>query len=244
MKNVLITGGAGGIGSAITRAFAEHGYFVYIVDVDTQRSAALVDELGSNRCCALSLDVTDPTCLQEYAASRKDELALNHIVTLAGRALEDEWRPFSEQEPDVFLQSVRLNLLGHMNTVHAFLPALRRGEGDRSVVMISSVNASGCFGLPAYSAAKAGLTGFMNSMVEELGREGIRINTVSPGTVRTVATEAEPKDFDRLLQGAALNRFATTADVATAVYSVCDQLTALTGHELVLDAGQSRMHVH
>lgn len=243
MKKVLITGAAGGIGSAITRAFAEQGYFVYMVDTDTARSAALVSELGAHRCRALPLDVTDPACLREFAA-REDALALSHIVTLAGRALEDEWRPFSEQDPDCFLQSVRLNLLGHMNTVHAFLPALRRGEGDRSVVMISSVNASECFGLPAYSAAKAGLSGFMNAMVKELGQEGIRINTVSPGTVRTQATEAEPKDFDRLLQGAALNRFATADDVAAAVYSVCEQLTSMTGHELVLDAGQSRMHTY
>lgn len=244
MKNVLITGGAGGIGSAITKAFVEHGYFVYIADIDEKRSAALVSRLGSHRCQALQLDVTDPAALQDCCAALGGDFALNHIVTLAGRALEDEWLPFSRQSADTAERSVKLNLLGHINTVHAFLPALRRGEGDRAVTMISSINAAESFGLPAYSAAKAGLLGFMSALVSELGSEGIRINVVSPGTVVTPATQTEPKDFDRLLQGSALNRFTTADDVANAVYSVCDLFTSMTGHNLVLDAGQSLMHIH
>lgn len=244
MKNVLVTGGAGGIGSSISKTFMDHGYFVYIVDTDTEASAKLVRECGSDRCCAVSLDVTDPAAIRSYCASLPEDFALTHIVTLAGRALENEWLPFHEQDLDSAERSVKLNLLGHINVIHSFLPFLRKAEGDRSIVMISSINASEHYGLPVYSAAKSGLYGFMNGIVGELGKDGIRINTVSPGTVMTPATMTEPKDFDKLLQGAALNHFASTDDVAAAVYSVCTVFHSMTGHNLILDAGQSVTHTH
>lgn len=242
MKNVLVTGGAGGIGSSISKAFMDNGYFVYIVDTDREAAGRLEVEYGADHCRAVDLDVTDPAAIRAYCASLGDDFSLNHIVTLAGRALEGEWLPFQQQSLETAQRSVQLNLLGHINIIHAFLPFLKKGEGERSILMVSSINASEHFGLPVYSAAKAGLCGFMNGIVGELGREGIRINTVSPGTVLTPATEAEPKDFNRLLKGAALDRFATADDVANTVFSVCTVFHGMTGHNLILDAGQSVMH--
>lgn len=242
MKSVLVTGGAGGIGSSISKTFIEHGYFVYILDTDTEKSAALVAEHGANHCCAVNLDVTDPKSIQAYCSSLGDEFALNHIITLAGRALEGEWLPFQEQTLDTAERSVKLNLLGHINVIHSFLPFLLKSEGERSIVMVSSINAVENFGLPVYSAAKSGLYGFMNGIVGELGKAGVRINTISPGTVVTPATETEPKDFDKLLEGAALDRFATAEDVANAVFSVCTVFRSMTGQNLIIDAGQIITH--
>ncbi len=244
MKNVLVTGGAGGIGSSISKTFIDHGCFVYILDTDTERSAQLVDQYGADHCCAINLDVTEAKSIQDYCASLGEDFTRNHIVTLAGRALDGEWLPFQEQTLDTAERSVKLNLLGHINVIHSFLPFLRKGEGERSIVMVSSINAVENFGLPVYSAAKSGLYGFMNGIVGELGKDGIRINTISPGTVITPATETEPKDFDKLLEGAALDRFATAEDIASAVFSVCTVFRSMTGQNLIIDAGQIITHTY
>lgn len=242
MKHVLVTGGAGGIGSSISKIFIDHGYFVHIVDTDLAQAQRFVAQYGADRCRAIGLDVTDTRAMADFCAHLDDSFALHHIITLAGRALEDEWKPFEAQSLDTVARSVELNLLGHINVIHSFLPFLKRTEGDRSILMVSSINAAESFGLPAYSAAKSGLYGFMNGIAGELGKQGIRINTVSPGTVVTPATEGEPKDFSKLLETSALNTFATTEDVANAVFSVCTAIHSMTGQNLVIDAGQSITH--
>lgn len=242
MKNVLVTGGAGGIGSSIVKAFIKSGYFVYIVDTDVNGSKELVAQCGKEHCCAANLDVTDTDAIKNFIASLGDNITFNHIVTLAGRALEGEWLPFGEQSLQTVEKSVKLNLLGHINIIHAFLPLLKKADGDRSILMISTINASQNFGLPAYSAAKSGLYGLMNGIVGELGEMGIRINTVSPGTVLSPATEKEPKNFDKLLKTTAINKFATSDEVADVVVSVCDRFISITGQNIIIDAGQSKTH--
>ena len=242
MKHVLVTGGAGGIGSAIVKAFIENGCFVYIVDTDAVAAEALAAQYGAEWCEAVVLDVTDAEAIARYTATLGGEFVLDHIVTLAGRALAGEWELFEEQSLETIQGSIQLNLLGHIQIVHAFLPYLKRGEGDKSVALISSINAMENFGLPVYSAAKAGLAGFMYGVMGEFGKAGIRINTISPGTVITPATQNEPKDFEKLLDTTALHRFVTAEDVAQLVYAVCNDFVSMTGQNVVLDAGQSKIH--
>lgn len=242
MKHVLVTGGAGGIGSAIVKTFIENGCFVYIADTDADAARVLAAQYGAEVCEAVVLDVTDAAAIARYTATLDDTFVLDHIVTLAGRALEGEWEPFEAQSLETIEGSLRLNLLGHIQIVHAFLPYLKRAAGDKSVALISSINAMEHFGLPAYSAAKAGLAGFMHGVLGEFGKDGIRINTISPGTVITPATQSEPKDFDKLLATTAMHRFVTAADVAKLVFAVCNDFVGMTGQNVVLDAGQSKIH--
>lgn len=242
MKNILVTGGAGGIGSEIVKKFADSGYFVYFVDNDAENANKLVKKIGKDKCEFVELDVTNVEELQSYVKKLKKSFCINHIVTLAGRALPNEWKPFEEQQLDEIERSVHLNLLGHINVVHCFLPCLKKAKGDKSILMVSSINATDCFGLPAYSASKSGLYGFMNATVSEFGQMSIRINVLSPGTVVTQATKKEPKDFGTLLKGTAINKFATSADVAELAYHMCHTFVTMTGQNQVLDAGQTKMH--
>ncbi len=97
--------------------------------------------------------------------------------------------------------------------------------------------------MPAYSAAKAGLTGLMHGLVVPLGRDGIRVNVVAPGTIRTPRTERiwghVDGHFERLEAGTALGRLGTPEDVARAYLAVIALLTHVTGTVLVVDGGQS-----
>ncbi len=242
MKNVLITGGAGGIGREIVKKFINNGYFVYVVDNDNKSMQKLIELFGNSKFEAVNLDVTDIEAIIKYRDSLKDDLAFSYVITLAGRALDGDWKPFEEQSPYDIKKSIELNLLGHLNIIHAFLPLVKRAEGDKAILTVSSINGTDSFGLPAYSSAKLGLYGFTNAITCEFGALGIRINTLSPGTVKTDATEREPKDFSSLLKGTALGRFATREEVADLAYHVCNTFTAMTGQNIVIDAGQTKKH--
>ncbi len=241
MKEVLITGGAGGIGREIVAAMLARGFKVHVIDTDEVAGARLAEQYGHDRVRLYHVDVTDPEALTALAASVSQEMALDHIITLAGRALAEEWQGFAASPMSAIDRSVTLNLAGHLQTIHAFLPLMKK-EGDRSVLLVSSINALSDFGLPIYSAAKAGLVGFVNSSVGELGARGIRVNAILPGTVVTEATMTEPKDFEKLLSTTALGRFVPAAEVAKCVAAVTCDLCSMTGQSLVLDAGQSKKH--
>jgi 3-oxoacyl-[acyl-carrier protein] reductase len=96
--------------------------------------------------------------------------------------------------------------------------------------------------MPAYSAAKAGLVGMMHGLVRPLGAEGIRVNTIAPGTIRTPRTERiwahVPGHFERLADSTALGRLGEPRDVARAYRALALELTHVSGEVLVVDGGQ------
>jgi NAD(P)-dependent dehydrogenase (short-subunit alcohol dehydrogenase family) len=104
--------------------------------------------------------------------------------------------------------------------IREFLPLLEFGHTrqapdatDRSITLVSSINALRDYGLPAYSAAKAGMFGFIRAMAPELGTRGIRINAVVPGTVET-GVQTQPKDLQALRRNTALGRLTSPSDIA------------------------------
>ncbi len=240
MKNVLITGGAGGIGQGIVEKFIEEGYFAFVLDVDDSALEKLSNKY-KEKCACYKVDVTDSNAISNFVSCLPQDSIINYVVTLAGRAGENEWLPLEQQTSKDVENSVKVNLLGHINIIMAFLPLLKKASGDKAIVMVSSINALQGFGLPAYSASKSGLYGFMNGALTELGKMGIRINTVSPGTVLTEATKKEPKDFKELLSKSALNKFATIKNIADVTFALCETFDAVTGEDVVVDCGQSKL---
>jgi meso-butanediol dehydrogenase/(S,S)-butanediol dehydrogenase/diacetyl reductase len=239
VRVVLVTGAAGAIGSATVRAFLAAGYGVVGLDRD-----AAVRGVAAEGYQGLVVDVAEEAALSRAleGAERTGELA--HVVGVAGGALPEEPRTQDDPvtlAPDIFRASIEANLTTQFLVLRAALPWLRRGRGDRSVTFTSSWNAlTGC-GMPAYSAAKAGLIGMMHALVRPLGREGIRVNVVAPGTVRTPRTEAiwrhDPGHFERLAATSALGRLGTPDDVAGAFVGLAG-LPHVSGQVLVVDGGQ------
>ena len=242
MKQVVITGAAGGIGSAIAHYFAANGCFVYAIDSNKEACQNLASSIGKDHCKPVFLDITDTKAVQAFADSLPQDFVLDHLISLAGRALEGEWKDFDQVDYETIEKSVHTNLLGHIFITRALYPFLRNHDADKSITFISSINAKGCFGLPIYSAAKAGLSGFMLGSMAAFGRDNIRVNLVSPGTVITPATSTEPKNFENLLRTTVLKRFATSQDVAKLVWQISNEFTSITGHDFVVDAGQLHNH--
>jgi 3-oxoacyl-[acyl-carrier protein] reductase len=238
---VLVTGAAGAIGAAAVRAFLEAGFGVVGLDRDPA-----VAQVAGAEYRGLQVELADePGLKAAIAEAEAGGAPLAHVVGVAGGALPDE--PSTQDDPaavtpELFRASIDANLTTQFLVVRAALPWLRRQGGDRSVTFTSSWNALAGLGMPAYSAAKAGLIGMMHALVGPLGREGIRVNVVAPGTVRTPRTERlwshAPGHFERLEAESALGRLAAPEDVARAFVALATLLTHVTGQVLVVDGGQ------
>jgi 3-oxoacyl-[acyl-carrier protein] reductase len=239
----VVTGGCGGIGSAVVRAFVREGHLVGVLD---RRSLppeveALGDSVRYARC-----DVAEEADVSAALEQVSHGVAVRHLAGVAGGAVDAE---IQAQEasllPDVptldatFRENVRTQYVA----LHAALPSLARLDGPRSVTLVSSINAFAGFGLPGYSAAKAALLGLTTALAGPLGKLGIRINVVAPGTVPTARTTSlwhEPEQtYADLLRYSALGRPGTPEDVADAVVALATTLTHVTGQVLVVDGGQS-----
>lgn len=241
---VLVTGAAGALGAATVRALLDSGCAVLGVDRDEAVTGVAADDYEGVRA-----DLADPSA-EDVVREAIGDRPLHHLIGIAGGALPGE--PESQRdplavEPGLFGRSLHANLTTQFLVLQWSLHALRRADhADRSVTLTSSFNALSAQGMPAYSAAKAGLIGLMHALVDPLGEEGIRINVVAPGTIRTPRTErlwgGVPGHFERLERGTALRRLGTPADVARTNVALARHLTHVTGQVIVVDGGQSVVH--
>lgn len=238
---VLVTGAAGAIGSATVRLFLDAGFDVVGLDRDPA-----VASVAAERYAGIQLDLEDDASLARAVDAARPRGRLAHVIGIAGGALPDEPRTQDDPaalEPSVFRASIEANLTTQFLVLRAVVPWLRCTPGiDRSVAFTSSFNALTGLGMPAYSAAKAGLIGLMHALAGPLGAEGIRANVVAPGTVRTPRTERlwvhDPEHFERLEATTMLGRLATPEDVGRTFLALATELTHITGQVIVVDGGQ------
>lgn len=244
-RTVLVTGAAGAIGVATTAAFLQRG--LAVLGVDRQKAP---QHESSDRYVHVVCELTDleSPCAIDDTLSKMPPLA--HLVGIAGGALPDEPATQHDLEvlsPELFRASLEANLTSQFLALRMAVPHLRALQGEnRSVTLTSSFNALSAQGMPAYSAAKAGLIGLMHGSIRPLGALGIRINVVAPGTVRTPRTEqlwaADPGHFTRLEAGTAFGRLAVPEDVAAAFTALALDLLHVTGQVLPVDGGQTVIH--
>jgi NAD(P)-dependent dehydrogenase (short-subunit alcohol dehydrogenase family) len=238
---VLISGAAGGIGTATVDRFLASGYEVAGLDlspaVETLRSGAYRGKVA---------DVTEPERLVSAVEELLEGMELRHVVGLAGRVVVGEPGSTAPDVPaavDGFSRSLSLNLTGQYALIQAALPRLIDATGDRSIVLCSSVNALRGYGAPAYSAAKAGLIGMAHVLAGPLGTRGIRINVVAPGATRTPLVEEEmraandPARLDRVAKQIPLGRVAEPDDVAAVIESLAARMTYVSDEVIKVDGG-------
>ena len=218
---VLITGAAGGIGSALVAGFREAGYRAIGVD----RTAA--DGVTT-------LDITDSTAVTAFAAT-VDALAV--LVNAAGVL-----RLREEYDPAEFARVVDINLTGTMRMAVACRAALAKARG--TIINIASMHA--IFGAPlspAYAASKAGVVQLTKSLAVAWAEDGIRVNAIAPGWIETPMTVPARSDAARnraILDRTPLGRWGTPDDiVGPAVFLASDAARFITGAVLVVDGGYS-----
>jgi NAD(P)-dependent dehydrogenase (short-subunit alcohol dehydrogenase family) len=241
---VLVTGASGSIGCATIRSLSARGCLVATLDKDPLPAdeAALV-------AAHATLDLCDDAAVGEAALDLGDLGALTHVIAVAGGGdVEELAHGDPPTEPlAVFSRVVENNLHTAFVTIRQTVPLLRGATGDRSITLVGSINAFGGYAAPAYSAAKAGLIGLVNSLARPLGADGIRINCLALGTVdtenlrRLVAAPGVQFDLQAVAERTPLGHVLDPADVSAALLNVALDMTGLTGATVVLDSGQMRV---
>ncbi|PPQ38604.1 3-oxoacyl-[acyl-carrier protein] reductase [Rhodoblastus acidophilus] len=240
----LIGGGSRGIGRAIARALIADGMTVALVARGAEGLRDAAAEFGE----ACSTHVAD-VCVAEDCARVLAEICVTRgepsvLVTCAGSG---QSAPPGTETAAEWGRMADVNYLSAANLITAALPHIRNQRG--SVVCISSICGHEAFGAPvAYSAAKAALNMMAKGLSRPLGKEGVRINVVSPGNIFVEGgvwdrkLRADPEGVNRMLaQDVPLGRLGRPEDVADAVaFLVSERAAFITGACLVVDGGQLR----
>lgn len=236
MKQVLITGGARGIGRAITRAFAAAGYATAITYCASENEAKkLHEEFGTEiyRC-----DFRDPAALGDLIrAIRADfpsgvDVLVNNAGISARKMIQDvtaeEWKD---------MLNVHLTAPFFLSREFAS-DMIRRGKGR--IVNISSVwGKLGASCEVPYSAVKAGVIGMTKAMAKELAPSGVLVNCVCPGAVETdMNADLTAEERDSFSEEVPLGRFGTPEEVARAVFFLAGEDAGyITGQAISVDGG-------
>lgn len=240
---VCITGGAGGIGTALGEAFASLGADVALADIDIdgarENARSLEEDYGVD-ALAVETDVTAYDDAQAMVETVNDELgSIDVLVNNAGIANTEQ---FAETDPNDWDTWIDVALYGTLNCTHAVLPTMLE-RGDGTIINFASGSYRGNDpGLSIYGAAKAANVSFTKTLAKEVGSDGIRVNCVSPGTVRTPATEEWlEKHEDAIAESYALKRVGEPEEVANVVALLASDATGwVTGEVVHVDGGYIR----
>jgi NAD(P)-dependent dehydrogenase (short-subunit alcohol dehydrogenase family) len=237
-QKVVVTGGGSGIGRATCRRMAEEGARVAVLDIDGESAEAVATEIGGSAHVA---DVTDPDGLRvavDDAAS-----VMDGITTLFNNAGIGSASPLHEWAPEEWDSLIRVNLTGVYLGFRAAIPHIRSAGGGAVVSTASISGTRPAAGEAPYAAAKAGVAAITASAALEYG-PSIRVNSVSPGMIRTKLTEpllqVFPHEQARYERTTPMGRIGEPEDVADVVVFLCSDLARfVTGQNLVIDGGMT-----
>jgi NAD(P)-dependent dehydrogenase (short-subunit alcohol dehydrogenase family) len=243
----VVTGGAGGIGAAIARAFAEAGASGAVID-QPGAAARLPDNWLPGHWVTVSADVRVPRSLEAaFSAVVAPFEKLDVVVANAG--IVPPWTSTEAIDLDEWEQVFAVNARGVMLTIRQAVRAMS-GTGGAIVAMSSLNGWKGDPHIPSYVASKHAVVGLVRSAAADVGRLGIRVNAVAPGPIATDALLGRMADrsasgglaVDEALRDAgattALRRIATVDEVANAVlFLASDLASGITGQVLPVDAG-------
>ena len=233
----LVTGASRGIGRAVAEALAAHDVRCFAL-ANYGLSSDLPPQIVPMPC-----DLSDAAAIEAalaVIAAQSD--SLDYLVNVAG--IDPKYR-LEDGAVDKWDSIVDLNLRAYYLLIRGCLPLLRRGRG-RSIVNVSSINYRlGIVGRSIYSTTKAGILGLATGLARELGKEGIRVNTISPGWVFTerqieeyfAGPDAE-KHLATLREKQALPVHIDPVDIANHILFYLSSVSrASTGHNCVVDGG-------
>jgi 3-oxoacyl-[acyl-carrier protein] reductase len=243
-ETVLITGAGIGIGAATARAFGEAGYRVIVTDVLDDEGQTVASQITENGGEAeyRHLDVTSTEEVDRVVADAEGRYGpLGCVVANAGIAHRVPLPELTDKRWD---HTHEIDLKGVMRVYRAAAPAMR-GRGRGSMVAVSSIMgvAYGWDEHVQYSAAKAGVVGLVRGLAVELARDGIKVNGIAPGYIRTAQALSEkhslgPEGLEKAAEFIPMGRVGESEDIADVIlFLASDAARYLTGQVLVVDGG-------
>ena len=240
-KNVLISGGGSGIGHAICLRLAAEGANVILIDKDLKGGQSVEQELKlqNTKVLFVQADITSEADVEKV--HKEATLFFGNIDVLVNNAGAAFAENYAMTTLENWNQDIALNLTGHYMLTRLFLPDME-AQGKGAITNISSVNGAQSFGNPAYSAAKAGVISFTQTLAIEYGPKGIRANVVLPGTIETpvwqTRKDSRPEVFELVKGWYPVGRVGRPEDIAAAVaFLSADEASFINGASLNVDGG-------
>ncbi|MEO5565073.1 MAG: acetoacetyl-CoA reductase [Luteimonas sp.] len=235
----VVSGGIGGLGTAICIALADAGCKVIAADMGSnpQRIAEFEAAVAGRDVVFAALDVTDrDACTTLVHGIEQAHGALDILVNAAGITRDTTFRNMQPSQWDAVLA---VNLGGVFNLCRPAIEGMiARGFGR--IVNISSVNGqTGQFGQSNYAAAKAGMHGFTMSLAREVARKGITVNSIAPGYCETAMVMAIPEEIRvGIVNQIPVGRLGKPSEIGrTVVFLAADDAGFITGADIPINGG-------
>ena len=240
-KRVIVTGGGSGIGAALVEAFVAQRARVAFVDIRADDGERLAARLGAGDGPAplfRELDLTDLDALKAGFAAI--EAALGGVDILVNNAASDDRHGIADVTPAYWDERMAVNLRHLFFAAQAVAPAMTRAGGG-AILNFGSISWHLALAdLVLYQTAKAAIEGLTRGLARDLGRAGIRVNTIVPGNVQTPRQEKwyTPEGEAQIVAAQCLDGRIQPADVAAmALFLASDDARMCTGHDYFVDAG-------
>lgn len=244
-RTAIVTGGASGIGLAISERLAGGGARVAIFDLngDAARAAAEKIEADGGTARGFAVDVTDRPGIDAAVASVTEDLGRPTI--LVNNAGMPGFDPFLDIEFEKWQRIIEVNLSGTFHCCQAVLPHMLDEGWGRIVNISSSSTHSGVARMTHYVAAKSGVVGLTKSLALEMAPKGITVNTIPPGFIdtpmlRTAAAGGGGVDVERSISTTPVGRMGRPEDIAYAcAFLVSEEASYITGQIIGVNGGRN-----
>ncbi|MDR3426953.1 MULTISPECIES: acetoacetyl-CoA reductase [Silvimonas] len=239
-KVALVTGGMGGIGTAICKALADADFTVVTTYSRPGKEQQWLEETraAGYQFHAFECDVTSFDASVRLAAQVRDTVGeVDVLVNNAGITRDASFRKLTQVDWDAVMST---NLDSVFNVTKQFVDGMSERNWGR-VINISSINGQkGQFGQTNYSAAKAGMHGFTMALAQEVARKGVTVNTISPGYIATEMVMAVPEEVrGKIVAQIPVGRLGKPEEVAGLVtYLASDLAGFVTGANIAINGGQ------
>ncbi len=250
-KVALVTGGASGIGLAISKVFAQQGALVHILEINAQQAQMAVDEITSagGKAQAHGVDVSKQSQVVEVIDAIAAEHRIDILVNNAGIAHIGKAHTTPEEDFD---RIVSVNIKGVYNCLFATLPHMQRQGGGVVLNMASIAATIGISDRFVYSASKGAVFTMTLSVAKDYLADHIRCNSISPARVHTPFVDGfiaktypgqEKEMFDKLSKTQPIGRMAKPEEIgALALYLCSDEASFITGCDYLIDGGFEKLN--
>lgn len=243
-KVAFVTGAGSGMGRSMARIFAQRGAVVIVADIDVNGGTAVATDIQALGGKALFIR-TDVSNEEQVRAAIETTVAqygrLDYAVNNAG--WDGDVKPLTEQASDVFRRVIDINLAGVFYGLKYQIPVMVKQGGGAIVNTSSIAGVRGHPGIGPYVAAKHGVNGLTKTAAIEYASQGIRVNALCPGGIRTPLLEsylqAAPELRAAIIDAHPMRRLGEPEEMAQVAVWLCSPAASyVNGHELVADGGK------
>ena len=241
--NIIVTGGASGIGRATALLLAQKGAHVFVADIDATGGQRSVEE-AARQGLAMSfvpLDLTDAASAEACVATVcKTAPRIDGLVNAAGW---DKVEPFMDNDPELWDKLLAINLLGPIRLTRHVLTHMTAAKGGKIVNISSDAGRVGSMGETVYSACKGGTIAFTKALAREMARYKINVNCVCPGPTDTPLLQAQTSDWamrikEGMTRAVPFRRMAEPVEIAESIaFFLSPRSAFVTGQVLSVSGG-------